>query len=119
MVMLGSTTSSPPAKTGGLKYKARGTQYEIRDATVLTRAWLISGYQVGYRPTGAGARPLPIFNRLGRITPLSGPEETSIRSYTYRTAKVRRMIEVVAIVLGVFCVAIFVAHAVDAYLAPL
>jgi len=27
------------------------------------------------------------------------------------------MIEVVAIVLGVFCVAIFVAHAVDAYLA--
>jgi hypothetical protein len=29
------------------------------------------------------------------------------------------MIEVVAIVLGVFCVAIFVAHAVDAYLAPL
>jgi hypothetical protein len=26
---------------------------------------------------------------------------------------------VVAIVLGVFCVAIFVAHAVDAYLAPL
>ena len=29
------------------------------------------------------------------------------------------MIEVVAIVLGVVCVAIFVAHAVDAYLAPL
>jgi len=29
----------------------------------------------------------------------------------------RQMIEVVAIVLGVFCVAIFVAHAVDAYLA--
>ena len=29
------------------------------------------------------------------------------------------MIEVVAIVLGVFGVAIFVAHAVDAYLAPL
>ena len=29
------------------------------------------------------------------------------------------MIEVVAIVLGVFCVAIFVAHAVDAYLASL
>ena len=29
------------------------------------------------------------------------------------------MIEVIAIVLGVFCVAIFVAHAVDAYLAQL
>jgi hypothetical protein len=29
------------------------------------------------------------------------------------------MIEVVAIVLSVFCVAIFVAHAVDAYPAPL
>lgn len=29
------------------------------------------------------------------------------------------MIEVVAIVLGVFCAAIFVAHAVDAFLAPL
>ena len=27
------------------------------------------------------------------------------------------MVDVVAIVLGVFCVAIFVAHAVDAYLA--
>ena len=81
---------APPAKTGGLKYKARGTQYEIRDATVLTRAWLISGYQVCEQPTGAGVRLLPIFNRLERIKPLSGPEETSIRSYTYRIAKVRQ-----------------------------
>ena len=44
---VGKHSKWPAAKTGGLKYKARGTQYEIRDATVLTQAWLISGYQVG------------------------------------------------------------------------
>jgi len=28
----------------------RGTRYEIRDDTVLTRTWLISGYQPGFSP---------------------------------------------------------------------
>jgi hypothetical protein len=117
--MWGSIVSGPPAKTGGLKYKARGTQYEIRDATVLTRPWLISGYQVGYRPLAPALgyyRSLIGWSESNHFTALKKPASALTRTELQRYAK---MIEVVAIVLGVFCVAIFVAHAVDAYLAPL
>jgi hypothetical protein len=34
------------------------------------------------------------------------------------SVRVRKMIEVVTVVLGVFCVGIFLAHAVDAYRTP-
>ena len=44
---LGNTVSSPPAKSRRAKTQVRGTRYEIRDDTVLTRTWLISGTSQG------------------------------------------------------------------------
>jgi hypothetical protein len=54
--------------------------------------------------------------------PFSGPEEIGLkpRSAIGRTSSVRgcvKMIEAVAISLGLICAAIFAAHAIDAYLA--
>ena len=53
-----------------------------------------------------------------RLTEIQAAREAK-RAAAAAGTRTAKMIEVVAIVLGVFCVAIFVAHAVDAYLASL
>ena len=59
-----------------------------------------------------------------RIKPFSGPEEAGLKpgSPITRMSGVTgtgcvKMIEAVAVILGLFCAAIIIAHAVDAYLA--